>query len=86
MNPHDATEQAYRNGYAAGYNAAKDEIVRCEVCRWAEEYKRMDNRTGYYCLFRENSFEYGTNGERTFHPIKEPDNFCSYGERKEDAK
>lgn len=25
MNPHDATEQAYRNGYNAGYKAAKAE-------------------------------------------------------------
>ncbi len=24
MNTHDATEQAYRNGYEAGYTAAKD--------------------------------------------------------------
>lgn len=32
MNPHDATEQAYRNGYEAGYKAAKDEIVHCKDC------------------------------------------------------
>lgn len=25
MNPHDVTEQAYRNGYEAGYKAAKAE-------------------------------------------------------------
>ena len=28
----DACEQAYRNGYNAGYEAAKKEIVRCAVC------------------------------------------------------
>lgn len=33
MNTHDATEQAYRNGYDAGYKAAKAEIVRCKDCK-----------------------------------------------------
>ena len=33
MTSHDATEQAYRNGYDAGYKAAKDEIVRCKDCK-----------------------------------------------------
>ena len=41
MNPHDATEQAYRNGYEAGYNAAKDEIVRCKECKYLEKWRTM---------------------------------------------
>ena len=44
MNPHDATEQAYRNGYDAGYNAAKDEIVICKDCK-----HHMNLNPMYYC-------------------------------------
>lgn len=33
MNEHDATEQAYCNGYEAGCAAANAQIVRCKDCK-----------------------------------------------------
>lgn len=59
------------------------EVVRCKECRFAKPYERMDGKTGYYCQFCGHSFKYGTNWERLYNPIKESDDFCSYGERKE---
>ena len=59
------------------------EVVRCKECRFAKPYERMDGKTGYYCQFCGHSFKYGTNCERLYNPIKESDDFCSYGERKE---
>ena len=32
MKNYDATEAAYKNGYKAGYEAAKKELVRCSDC------------------------------------------------------
>ena len=47
LEEHDATEQAYRNGYDAGYKAAKDEIVRCKDCI----FSTFDSRySRYICL------------------------------------
>lgn len=59
------------------------EMVRCKECRWAKPYERMDGKTGYYCQFCGHSFKYGNDWERLYNPIKESDDFCSYGERKE---
>ena len=59
------------------------EVVRCKECRFAKPYERMDGKTGYYCQFCGHSFKYGTNWERLYNPIKESDDFCSYGERKD---
>lgn len=73
MNEHDATEQAYRNGYDAGYKAAKDEIVRCKDCK--------DYRKNPYGL----SDDMICMCWSDFLPT-EPDDFCSYGERKEEVK
>lgn len=67
MNPHDATEQAYRNGYEAGYNAAKDEIVHCKDCVYSyfvSQYSKCECSRLGILLFS--------------------DDFCSFGERKED--
>ena len=61
------------------------EVVRCKDCRWARPYERTDGETGYYCHFCGHSFKYGTNWERLFTPIKESDDFCSYGERRADG-
>ena len=61
------------------------EVVRCKDCRWARPYERTDGETGYYCHFCGHSFKYGTNWERLFTPIKESDDFCSYGERKDNG-
>lgn len=59
------------------------EVVRCKECRFAKPYERMDGKTGYYCQFCGHSFNYGTNSERLYNPIKESDDFCSCGERKD---
>lgn len=75
MNPHDATEQAYRNGYDTGYKAAKAEIVRCKDCKH----------------YKNESYPYRPNAHmmctcwNDYLPT-EPDDFCSSGERKEDVK
>ncbi len=69
MNTNDATEQAYCNGYAAGYKAAKDEIVRCKDCI-------------YSCFISQYSkYECSRSGILMF-----SNEFCSYGERKDDVK
>lgn len=57
-------------------------VVRCKDCVWAKPYERNDGLVGYYCQHRGHTFQYGTNWERLFEPIKEADDFCSYGERK----
>lgn len=59
------------------------EVVRCKDCRYAEAYERNDSKTGCYCHFCGHEFTYGSNWERKFSPIKEADDFCSYGERRE---
>lgn len=61
------------------------EVVRCKECRFAKPYERMDGKTGYYCQFCGHSFKYGTNWERLYNPVKESDDFCSYGERRSNA-
>lgn len=58
------------------------QVVRCEDCRWAKPYERNDGLTGYYCNFCGHAFQYGTNWERLFTPVKEADDFCSCGERR----
>lgn len=58
------------------------EVVRCSKCRYADPYERMDGKTGYHCLYRHNSFTYGQRLDRVFNPVKEADDFCSYGERR----
>lgn len=55
--------------------------VKCSECRWAKPYERIDGQTGYYCHFCGHSFKYNTNWESLYTPIKEADDYCSYGER-----
>lgn len=73
MNTHDATEQAYRNGYEAGYKAAKAEIVRCKDCK----HYSPDNKKGLLHSPCDRIFAMS---------ICKEDSFCSFGERKEDEK
>lgn len=44
MKTHDATEVAYKNGYKAGYEAAKKELVHCSECEHlrTETFLRTD--------------------------------------------
>lgn len=60
------------------------EVVRCKDCRWAKPYERFDGEIGLYCHFCGHSFKYGERLERLFTPIKEKDDFCSYGERRDE--
>ncbi len=59
------------------------EVVRCKDCQYAIPYDKTDRKTGYYCQHPKCTFRYGTNWERLYTPIKEEDDFCSYGERRE---
>ena len=59
------------------------EVVRCKDCQYAKPYERVDGQTGYYCQHPKHTFQYGTNWERLYQPIKESSDFCSYGERRE---
>lgn len=74
MDNYDATEQAYKNGYAKGYEDATDNILRCKGCK--------------YWLHMEDGFGDCTNGR--FHldghadPTMNADDFCSCGERRDD--
>ena len=60
-------------------------VVRCEDCEHAERYERADGTAGYYCGHPQNTFTYGEYWDRAFKPVKEPDDFCSYGELKMDG-
>jgi hypothetical protein len=57
-------------------------VVRCKECEHAERYERTDGTVGYYCGHPQNTFTYGERWDRAFKPVKEADDFCSYGEPK----
>ena len=59
-------------------------VVRCKDCEHAERYERTDGTAGYYCGHPQNTFAYGEYWDRVFKPVKEADDFCSYGERREE--
>lgn len=68
MDKHTATEQAFKNGYAKGYEAGKNgamaDLVRCKDCKhWT---------MGYCNIFAYYDYE----------PTTNEDDFCSYGERR----
>ena len=73
--PYDAVDEVPTVGDAV-------EVVRCRECKHAEPYERMDGATGYYCHYKHSVFEYA-NG-RKYTPVRESDDFCSYGERRAD--
>lgn len=57
------------------------EVVRCKDCKKWEHY---ENTSGAgYCHNKKYCFTYGTMLDREFTPITMPDDYCSYGERKE---
>lgn len=58
------------------------EVVRCKYCKHAEPYKRMNGAIGYYCHCEYSVFEYAD--RRKYTPVRESDDFCSYGERRTD--
>lgn len=58
-------------------------VVRCKGCKHAEQYARTDGTAGYYCGHPKNAFVYGERWDRVFKPVKNPDDFCSFGEPKE---
>lgn len=61
------------------------EVVRCKDCHWAKPYERIDGANGYYCQNPKQTFQYGTNWERLFEPVKEVNDFCSYGKMRKDS-
>ena len=64
-------------------NAFPEVVTRCKECEHAERYERTDGTVGYYCGHPQNTFAYGERWDRVFKPVKNPDDFCSYGEPKE---
>lgn len=63
-----------------------EEVIHCKDCEFAEPYERMDGETGYYCRHPKHSFVYDALRECEFNPVKEKNDFCSYGERRSDEK
>lgn len=59
-------------------------VTRCKDCKHTERYERTDGTVGYYCGHPQNTFTYGERWDRVFKPVKKPDDFCSYGEPKEE--
>ena len=57
-------------------------VVRCKDCLYSKSYKTISENEGYYCQNPKCTFAYGTNWERIFEPIKNADDYCSYGERR----
>ena len=60
-------------------------VARCKECKHAERYERTDGTAGYYCGHPQNTFAYGERWDRVFKPVKEADDFCSYGTPKNDG-
>ena len=59
------------------------EVVRCKDCEYAERYERTNGTAGYYCGHPKNRFTYGERWDRVFKPVKEANDFCSLGVRKD---
>lgn len=54
-------------------------VVRCRDCKYGELYSRNDGRTGVYCKCQISTFTYAN--DHTFTPVRNEDDFCSYGVR-----
>lgn len=54
-------------------------LVRCRDCKYGELYSRNDGRTGVYCKCQISTFTYAN--DHTFTPVRNEDDFCSYGVR-----
>lgn len=61
-------------------------VARCKECEHAGRYERTDGTVGYYCGHPQNTFTYGERWDRVFKPVKEADDFCRYGKRRDDGK
>lgn len=53
------------------------QVVRCKDCKHGELYARNDGETGVYCNCSNSIFQYAN--EHTFTPVRDKDDFCSYG-------
>ena len=76
----------YRDAVLKSLNEAPTadvvEVVRCKDCKKWEKY---ENTSGAgYCHNKKYCFTYGTMLDREFTPITMPDDYCSYGERREE--
>ena len=54
-------------------------------CEHSERYERTDGTAGYYCGHPQNTFVYGERWDRVFKPVKKPDDFCSFGQRRDQS-
>jgi len=79
----DYTAWSIKDGIEAIPAADVVPVVRCKDCKSAEPYTRMDGKTGFYCKHQKCTLRYGTNWGKALYAIKEADDFCSYGERRE---
>ena len=70
MDIYTATEEAYKKGYAKGKEDAEKKLVRCKDCK---------HRKKYVYPFSDQTY---TKCEK-WPGIPRPDDFCSYGERKD---
>lgn len=70
------------SGLTAEEVAKLPKIVRCKDCKYATAYFRADGDTGYYCGCQRSTFVYGSTMSNTFEPVREENDFCSYGEKK----
>lgn len=55
-------------------------VVHCKDCKHGELFARNDGETGVYCNCPKSIFKYAN--EYTFTPVRDADDFCSYGLRK----
>ncbi len=60
------------------------EVVRCRDCVKWTVYENTEGAG--YCHNRNFCFRYDSTAEREFTPITMPDDYCSYGERKGQAR
>ena len=76
MKTYEATEQAYKNGYKQGYEDGKKdavEVVRCKDCKdWGQDVNSYTGEDESFCMNPDGLDNYA-----------HPDDFCSYGERKD---
>ena len=74
--------------YAAAFSEIRklpaadvEPVVHCKGCEHAERYERIDGTAGYYCGHPQNTFVYGERWDRVFKPVKNPDDFFSFGSK-----
>ena len=70
----DYSDRLWRNAYEQGRAEAEAEIIHCRDCEW------------YKTNYTWNGKEHKVCGIEPFEPIRQEEDYCSYGERKDDAE